>query len=88
MPLLLHVKVLSVNQVTDVLTGRLVYQVGLGRIGKPAKGLGLDSNQMKEISSNVLVVFLPVQGECPYKAGSEWTLKISDSGALTLTEKS
>jgi hypothetical protein len=76
-----------VNQVTDVLTGQLVYQVGLGRIGKPAKGLGLESSQMKEISSNVLIVFLPTKGECPYKAGSEWKLKVSDSGALALSEK-
>ena len=79
------VKVLSVNQVTDVLTGDLVYQVGLGRLGKPIKGL--ETIERKEISSNVLVVFLPVKGECPYRAGSEWTLKITDTGALTLKEK-
>jgi len=81
-----EVKVLSVNQVTDVLTGELVYQVGLGRIGKPIKGL--ETLQRKEISSNVLIVFLPTKGECPYKAGSEWTLRVTDTGALTLKEKS
>jgi hypothetical protein len=84
MPFSEEVKVLSVNQVTDVLTGHLVYQIGLGRIGKPIKGL---EPVEREISSNVLIVFLPTKGECPYKAGSKWTLTITDTGGLTLKEK-
>lgn len=76
-----RVKVLSVGQVTDVLTGSLVYQVSFGRIGKPAAGIPV---QGKEILSNALVVYFAMKGECPYKAGSEWTLKISDNGTMTL----
>jgi hypothetical protein len=76
------VKVLAVNQVTDVLTGNLVYQVSLGRIGKPIAGIG--PIQGKEISSNVLIVFFPIKDECPYRAGSEWELKVSGNGTLTL----
>jgi len=79
-----EVKVLSVNQVTDVLTGELVYQVSFGRIGKPIKGL--EPIERREISSNILIVFFPTKGECPYKAGSKWSLKLSDSGAMTLKE--
>lgn len=77
-----EVEVVSVTQATDVITGDLVYQVGLGKTGKPMPGV--TSPQVKKISSNILVVFMPVEGECPYAAGSRWKLSIANDGALTL----
>jgi hypothetical protein len=81
-----EVEVLSVNQVTDVLTGGLAYQIGLGRTGKPSKEFD-SALKVKRISSNVLIINLPTKGECPYRAGSKWLLRISDSGEVTLKEK-
>ena len=37
MPYSEELEVLSINQATDVITGRMVYQVGFGKIGKPAE---------------------------------------------------
>ena len=81
-----EVEVLSITQATDVLTGELVYQAGLGRIGKPAEGLPM-AQQMRRVSSNTIIVFMPVDKECPYKAGSKWILGIDEDGALSLKKK-
>jgi len=78
-----EVEVLSVTQATDVTTGDLMYQVGLGRIGKPMTGLQTPP-QMKKISSNTMIIFMPLGGECPYVVGSKWTLIIANNGSLNL----
>jgi hypothetical protein len=60
--------------------------VGFGRIGKPVKGLQMPP-QLTRISSNVLIFFMPLDNECPYKAGSKWNLSIDEDGALSLKKK-
>ena len=82
----MEVEVLQITQATDVITGDLVYQVGFGRVGKPAKGLPMPP-QMALISSNSLIVFISREKECPYKAGSKWILTINDDGSLDLKAK-
>jgi hypothetical protein len=82
----MEVEVLSITQATDVITGDLVYQVGFGRTGKPAKNLPMPP-QMTRISSNSLIVFMSVDKECPYKAGSKWILSIGEDGTLSLKKK-
>ena len=77
-----EVEVVSVTQATDVLTGDLVYQVGLGRTGKPVEGV-VDT-RMKRISSSTIVIFMPIEGECPYVPGSKWKMSIANDGQLTL----
>ena len=81
-----EVEVLSITQATDITTGDLVYSVGFGYRGTPMEGLQLNP-KTKQISSMVLVVFFPLGKECPYKAGSKWTLNIEDDGKISLTEK-
>jgi hypothetical protein len=76
------VEVVTVTQATDVISGDLVYQIGLGKTGKPYPGVA--GSQVKKISSNVLVIFMPIEGECPYIVGSHWSLSIANDGTLNL----
>jgi hypothetical protein len=86
MTYLMEIEVLSITQATDVITGDLVYQVGFGRTGKPAKGLPMPP-QMTRIASNALIVFMSPENECPYRAGSKWILSIEEDGTLSLKKK-
>jgi hypothetical protein len=86
MPYSEELDVLSINQATDVITGRMVYQVGFGKIGKPSEAFRT-ATPGKEIASNILVFLLPLEGECPYKAGSKWAIKVNDDGEMTVQRK-
>jgi len=81
-----ELQVLSISQAADIITGDPLYQVAFGKMGKPAAAFQ-SSTPMNKIASNLLVVFAPLEGECPYKAGSKWRLNVSDDGELTLQRK-
>jgi hypothetical protein len=82
----IDVEVLSITHATDVITGDLLYQVGFGRTGKPAKGLSMPP-QITKVASNSLIIYMPQEKECPYRAGSKWILKIDEDGTLSLEKK-
>ena len=80
-----EVEVLTITQATAILSGELVYQVSFGLIGAPVSGIA--PPQIKKVSSNVLVIFLSRDQECPYTVGSKWMLKVGDDGTVTLNKK-
>ena len=80
-----EVEVLTITQATAILSGELVYQVSFGLIGEPVSGIA--PPQIKKVSSNVLVMFLPRDKRCPYMAGSKWMLTVEDDGTITLNKK-
>jgi len=81
-----EVKVLSVVLATNALNGELMYQVNLGRIvDKPVKESAPPS-QAKSVAANTIVLYMPIQGKCPYVPGATYSLTIYDDGTLNLSK--
>ena len=80
-----EVEVLAVTQATNILTGASVYQISFGLMGEPMSGFAPPN--VKRVSSNFLVIFLPRDKECPYIVGSKWMLKVKDDGTVNLNKK-
>ncbi|MCI4317124.1 MAG: hypothetical protein L3J96_01170 [Thermoplasmata archaeon] len=91
--MIFDVKVLGVVHASDAATGDSVYQVTLGRSVKlpEARRAGTPhppgAEPPKEMQVFYLVAYLPIEEECPYRAGSNWSLEVKKDGTMHLTPK-
>lgn len=80
-----ELQVVNVGRITDVSDGSLIYQVAFGNVVTPAQGTGTPSGS-KEVASNTVIVYFKSDKEAPYKVGSKWKVRISDSGNVALSK--
>jgi hypothetical protein len=85
--------VTSVNVLTELATGDLLYQVTFGYYIKNAPEIinRIPPNARESASTSKFVVinevFLIIKAdEVPYKVGSKWKMKIHKNGTLNLVE--
>lgn len=85
-------EVISINRITDAITGDLIYQVQFGKIiaAKGDKKIMVPAPggpvQIKEQITVAVILNAKFEGPVPYRVGSKWNFSQDKNGNISLKE--
>ena len=87
-----QVEVVNVQRVTDIATGKIVIQVGMGTptpvTPEIEKRINTEDNVPSQVYTNILQLMLPMEVSDLYTVGSKWALEIGNDGKVTISKVS